>query len=107
MSHPRYRRLRKKLKAIFSAYPNLIYASGHEHNLQYICKNNNHFLVSGSGSKTKYVIQSGKYLKWGMKCKGFFKLRFEPDGAVYASAWTADKVKKKPEGNLLFEQQII
>lgn len=107
MSHPRYRRLRKKLKIIFAGYPNLIYASGHEHNLQYICKSGNHFFVSGSGSKTKYVIQSGKYLKWGIKCKGFFKLRFEPDGAVYASAWAADKTAKKPEGNLLFERQII
>jgi len=107
MAHPRYRRLRRKLKQLFSEYPNLIYASGHEHNLQYIHKANNHFIVSGSGSKTKYVIQSGRNLKWGMKCKGFFKLRFQPDGAVFASAWSVDKTNHKVQGNLLFELQII
>lgn len=107
ISHPRYRRLRKRLKEILSQHPDLIYAAGHEHNLQYIYKNNNHFLVSGSGSKTKYLIQSGKHLKFGIKSKGFFKLQFEPDGAVYTSVWTVDTTKKKTKGNLVFEQQII
>lgn len=107
MSNPRYRRLRSKLKEILSAYPGLIYTSGHEHNLQYISKKNNHFLVSGSGSKTKYVIQSGKYLEFGIKCRGFFKLRFEPDGSVFTSAWVIDTARKKPAGNLVYEKQII
>ncbi|WP_423149259.1 metallophosphoesterase [Rubrolithibacter danxiaensis] len=107
VSHPRYRRLRKRLKEIFAAYPNLIYAAGHEHNLQYICKENNHFLVSGSGSKTKYLIQSGKHLRFGIKCKGFFKVRFETDGSVFISAWVIDTARKKAKGNLVYEQQII
>jgi hypothetical protein len=107
MSHARYRRLRNKLKEIFCQYPNLIYAAGHEHNLQYIQKNKNHFLVSGSGSKTKYLIQSGKHLQFGITCKGFFKLRFDTDGSVFTSAWVIDTAHKKPLGNLVYEQQII
>lgn len=107
MSYPRYRRLRNRLKEILSMYPNLIYAAGHEHNLQYICKNRTHFIVSGSGSKVKYIVQSGKYLKFGIKCKGFFKLRFDTDGSVYLSAWGVDVTRKLKKGKLLFEEQII
>ncbi|WP_256011543.1 metallophosphoesterase [Desertivirga xinjiangensis] len=107
MAHPRYRRLRKKLKEILAQYPNLIYAAGHEHNLQYICKDHNHFIVSGSGSKVKYVVQSGKYLRFGEKVKGFFKLRFDTDGAVFLSAWAVDPSKKMTMGKLIYEEQII
>ena len=107
VAHPRYRRLRNKLKEILCRYPDLIYAAGHEHNLQYICKNQNHFFVSGSGSKTKYVVQQGKHLVFGEKCKGFFKLLFDTDGSVYSSAWALDTTKKQAKGNLVFEQQII
>ncbi|TZF81464.1 metallophosphoesterase [Pedobacter sp. BS3] len=105
MAHPRYRNLRKQMKAIFSRYSNLIYASGHEHNLQYICKNNNHFIISGAGSKLKYVIQEGKYLEFGRKAKGFFKLVFQPDGSVYLSSWVVNHIRK--EGELAYEKQIL
>jgi len=107
MAHPRYRRLRKKLKEILSQYSNLIYAAGHEHNLQYIAKNRNHFIVSGSGSKVKYVVQSGKYLKFGQKIKGFFKLRFENDGSVYLTALAVDMTGKLEKGRVIYEEQII
>ncbi len=107
MSFPRYRRLRNRLKSVLSAYPNTIYAAGHEHNLQYIKKDNVHFVVSGSGSKVKYVVQSGKHLRFGIKCKGFFKLRFETDGSVYLSAWSVDRTKEAARGKIIYEEQIM
>ncbi|EOR95705.1 Surface antigen (D15) precursor [Arcticibacter svalbardensis MN12-7] len=107
MAHPPYRRLRHKLKEILSNYSNLIYAAGHEHNLQYIRKNRNHFIVSGSGSKVKYVVQSGKYLQFGEKSKGFFKLHFAIDGTVYLSAWALDTSGNLSKGKLIYEEQII
>jgi predicted phosphodiesterase len=106
IAHPRYRRLRKKLKEILAQYPGLIYAAGHEHNLQYICKHHNHFIVSGSGSKVKYVVQNGKHLRFGIKAKGFFKLRFEMDGSVYLSAWAMDTSRKLAQGRIVYEEQI-
>jgi hypothetical protein len=107
MAHPRYRRLRKKLKEILGKHRNLVYAAGHEHNLQHICKDHNHFIVSGSGSKVKYVVQSGKNLRFGQKSKGFFKLRYDTDGAVYLSAWAIDTTGKRKEGIVLYESQIV
>lgn len=104
MSHPRYRRIRKRLKEIFKKYPNLIYAAGHEHNLQHIEKDRNHFLVSGAGSKLKYVLQNGKYLRFGVKGRGFLKVHFE-DGAADVSAWVIDNTVKK--GKLVYEKRIV
>jgi hypothetical protein len=60
MSHPRYKRLRKRLLNIMHRHNNLVYAAGHDHNLQYFCVQQNHYLVSGSGSKLSYVKKGGK-----------------------------------------------
>lgn len=60
MSHPRYRRLRKRLLRILRHYRNIIYVAGHDHNLQYFPMRGNHFVVSGSGSKTAFVRKGGR-----------------------------------------------
>jgi hypothetical protein len=54
----------------------------------------------------KYVVQDGKYLRFGVKAKGFFKLRFEVDGSMSLSAWVVDASKKLPKGKLVFEEKI-
>lgn len=104
IAHPRYRHLRHKLKDIFKNYPGLIYASGHEHNLQHIVKDQNHFIISGAGSKLKYVLSDGKNLRFGKKAKGFFKLRFETNGTAFMSTWIIDSDHKK--GKLVYEYQL-
>jgi len=104
IAHPRYRHLRKRLIEIFKRYPGIIYASGHEHNLQHINKDQNHFIVSGAGSKLKYVLREGKNLRFGMKAKGFFKLKFEKEGDVLISAWVIDADAEK--GKMVYEFRI-
>lgn len=104
IAHPRYRYLRKRLIEIFKSHPGIIYASGHEHNLQHISKDNNHYLVSGAGSKLKYVLRAGKNLKFGLKQKGFFKLRFETNGTVILSTWVVDLHAKM--GKMVYECEI-
>lgn len=104
IAHPRYRRLRKRLIEIFKRYPGIIYASGHEHNLQHISKDQNHYIISGAGSKLKYVLREGKNLLFGMKAKGFFKLKFESEGGVILSAWIVDSAAEK--GKMVYEHKI-
>jgi hypothetical protein len=104
IAHPRYRHLRKRLIEIFKSHPGIIYASGHEHNLQHISRDQNHFIVSGAGSKLKYVLREGKNLKFGMKAKGFFKLRFEKDGSTILSTWVVDSSSNK--GRMVYEYKI-
>lgn len=60
MSHRLYRNMRDKLRTIFRAHENLVYAAGHDHNLQYFHRKGNHYIVSGSGSKTSFVHKGGK-----------------------------------------------
>ena len=64
-----YRRLRKALFGVFETHPGLIYGSGHDHSLQYVKQKEQHYIVSGSGSKngvcvkewvsTVYCLQAG------------------------------------------------
>ncbi len=104
IAHPRYRHLRRRLIEIFKNYSGIIYAAGHEHNLQHISKEQNQFIISGAGSKLKYVLREGKNLKFGMKAKGFFKLRVETDGFAKIEAWVTDPHSKK--GRLVYEYNI-
>jgi predicted phosphodiesterase len=75
MSHPRYRKMRKKLLNILQIHQNVIYAAGHDHNLQYFNKNGNHFIISGSGSKTTFV-KKGRKATFTHEHKGFFIIDF-------------------------------
>ena len=78
----RYRELQKELTSLFNEYENIIYAAGHEHNLQYIPKDGQHYIISGSGSKETYVKRSKKAGYVQMK-KGFGTLSFYEDGDVW------------------------
>lgn len=104
IAHPRYRYLRKRLIEIFKQHKGLIYVAGHEHNLQHILRDDNHYVISGAGSKLKYVLQEGKNLKFGIKAKGFFKIRTESNGSVVLSSWVVDPIEKK--GTKVYECQI-
>lgn len=105
IAHPRYRRLRHKLKYLFKKYPGIIYAAGHEHNLQYITKDGGHFIISGAGSKLKYVIEEGKNLRFGLKAKGFFKLSFYDNGRTDTEVWAVDW--NNPYGKQMYNNQIL
>jgi hypothetical protein len=51
LDQPRYHRMRRRLLKSVDAYDNIIYAAGHEHNIQYFYEKKNHFFISGAGSK--------------------------------------------------------
>ena len=67
--------MRRNLLRIFGSHENIIYAAGHDHNLQYFQQHGGHYLVSGSGSKTAFV-QKGGQATFVHEHKGFFSLDF-------------------------------
>src|SRR5688572_6295289 len=75
MSHPRYKYLRKRLLKILKKHQNIIYAAGHDHNLQYFHYKQNHYIVSGAGSKTAFVKKGGR-ATFTHEHTGFFVLDF-------------------------------
>jgi hypothetical protein len=102
MSYPGYRRMRKKLLSLFRHYRGLIYASGHDHNLQYIQRRQQHYLVSGSGSKTAYVRQGGHAIYTGA-VQGFMRLNYLDNGQIWLEVWQASAART----GLVFTSRII
>ncbi len=93
LAYPAYQAYKKGLMDIFNKYPNLIYACGHEHNLQYFKEGTTHFIVSGSGCKTQHVKPGdGGDALFSDKEKGFARVNYYDDGQV----WTEYFV---PEGS--------
>jgi hypothetical protein len=104
MSHPKYRTMRKKLLASIAPYKNLVWAAGHDHNLQYLKKNGHHHIVSGAGSKVAYVKSGGKSAVFTHAHKGFFILDYKTDEAVWMEIWEPEAAKT--EGKLAFSANI-
>ena len=86
LAYPAYQDYKKNLLAIFAKYPNIIYANGHEHNLQYFEDEGAqaHFITSGSGCKTQHVKDGpGGGALFSDKEKGFARLNYYDDGQVW------------------------
>jgi len=81
INHPVNKKMRTVFEELFRKHPNLIYASGHEHSLQYSYKDSVHYVVSGSGSKSTYV-RKGKYSEFVSNKKGFVKVEYYNSGKV-------------------------
>ncbi|WP_185817064.1 metallophosphoesterase [Hymenobacter metallilatus] len=77
MAHPRYRKMRRRLLRVLHDFPDVVYAAGHDHNLQYFQRQGGHYLVSGAGSKTAFVQKGGR-ATFVHEHTGFFSLDFYP-----------------------------
>jgi hypothetical protein len=93
MAHPKYKSMRKRLIDIFCKYDNLIYAAGHDHNLQYLQEHKQHYIISGAGCKINYV-KHGKGAQFTHAHKGFFRLDYFTNGATWLEAWEPDEEGK-------------
>lgn len=91
---PRFKRMRKQLLAIEAKYKGVVNASGHEHYLQFFEDGDDHFIVSGSGSKLSHK-KIDKYPELFSEDKqgGFVKLLYYADGKIVAEYWGATDKK--------------
>ena len=97
-THPKYKAILMQILVAMDEAKDVVYASGHEHSLQFIQKENHHFIVSGSGSKTSHV-KKGKGSLFAQKEQGFAILDLNEEGAASVAYWGT-------EGGKLFEKQI-
>lgn len=95
LSSPRYTRMREQLSAVFSEFPDhpLVYAAGHEHNLQVFDGDGygvGYILVSGAGSKLSDVGEGDALFVSGKQQRehGYMRLEFLGDGRVLLSVIT-------------------
>jgi len=101
MLNPYYLELKKRLITISQKSKKAIFVSGHEHNLQYIVKDNKPQIISGSGSKTSAAraINGGQFSYGGL---GYAKLVVYKNGSSKVSYYSEINGKQK----LLFETKI-
>lgn len=92
LQHPKYNDLKKRLVTLSQANDKVVFVSGHEHSLQYLIEDNLHQIVSGSGSKTSAVRNTGSGL-FGYGAAGYAKLEVYNDGASYVSFYSAEDEK--------------
>ncbi|PRY11931.1 calcineurin-like phosphoesterase family protein [Pontibacter ummariensis] len=103
MSHRKYKKMRKRLLRIMHRYNNIVYAAGHDHNLQHFEVQGNHYLVSGSGSKTAFVKKGGK-ATFTLEQLGFFVLNYYQNGEVWLEARVVSK--ESADGTVMFRKNI-
>ena len=80
----RFQDLRQQLVRIAKVYGNATFVSGHEHNLQYIERNRQRYIVSGAGSKTgPSGMGEGSLFAYGGA--GYAVLDLHANGSLWAS----------------------
>lgn len=78
-AHPQNKSLRHGLRDIMKQYPGTVYASGHEHGLQFIENDSVHYIVSGADSKPTVVKKKG-FSKFAASEQGFVRMMIKRDG---------------------------
>ena len=86
--------MKKKFLSVLAKHSNVIFVSGHEHNLQYHRHGDDHFLISGSGSKVSGIVQD-KYPAIFMEDRfhGFMRLDLYEDGRTECTVVNGDQGK--------------
>ena len=112
LANPHYKMLKDALLETFEGHSNIIYAAGHEHNLQYAEKDSNHYIVSGAAGKATYAAHSKK-TDFSQMQTGFAKLSFLDNGDVWLEFFTTESLEdagmeaKDPAGHLAFRRKIF
>lgn len=99
-----YKRFVTKIMDITHGYNNVMFASGHEHSLQYHFEDGHPFIVSGAGSKSSY-LRKGHGMKYGHITKGFTILDVMEDGSIWASY--IEPVGDGAEGETTFTWKVM
>lgn len=103
ISNPFYHDMKEKLTQAMNQYNNVIYAAGHEHNLQYFFVGRTHHIVSGAGSKVSN-LRFNKKLDFGAEHKGFAKLEIYNDGETYLNYYSTEGDNE--EAALIFRKKL-
>lgn len=103
LSNPAYQDMQARITNEISQYDNVVYAAGHEHNLQYFYRKNAHYIVSGSGAKVSHLRLNDK-LDFGAGHSGFAKLEIHEGGETFLKYFSSDSDREKEP--VIFNQKL-
>ncbi len=104
LNHKLYQSLKNEILNGLDYDGELIFLSGHEHNLQYLTSGKNHYIISGAGSK-KNAIANAPNLVYGHKAGGFVQLDFYEDKGVRLTVYENDP--KTSAMHIVFSRFIV
>jgi Omp85 superfamily domain len=76
--HPQYKNLIERVEGVLKSHPNVVVASGHDHNLQLLQHDSIHYIVSGSASKIN-PVKKGKYSLFAKNEQGVAVIEISSD----------------------------
>jgi hypothetical protein len=101
LSHPAYSNMIRDIEKVVKGHPNVIFAAGHEHNLQLIKDSSFYYIVSGSGTKRTRVSRNKK-APFVSDHNGFAVLDISKNKNVDIAFYTvSDSIRKAYSSHLL------
>ena len=108
--HPQYEAYRAAMNLALSNFEGVIHLSGHDKNLQYHNKEDNHFVVAGSGSDVEFVRKGGD-AEFALMSKGFSKITHTKDLELWLEFYIPDPANKGKAKSiykkLLYKKEVI
>ena len=105
MSHGKYKKMRKRLLRIFHQFSNIVYVAGHDHNLQHFEIRQNHYIISGSGSKTSFVKKGGK-ATFSLESLGFCVFNYYKNGELWMEVHAENKTMEDNNAHIVFRKKL-
>jgi len=102
--HPLYQQLKNGILDMLTQNNHVIFASGHDHSLQYFMQNQHHYIVSGAGSKLDFA-KAGGNARLVRSAMGYSVVHFYKNGSAWLDFYTVDQ--NNPEGELIYRKEII
>jgi hypothetical protein len=102
LANSTYKDLRNLLLNQANTIGDVIFAAGHEHTLQYWDRDQQHFIVSGAGSKTS-AAKTGNGALFTYGGYGYAQLNYYPDGQVWVQYFAVNSLG---EQTLAYQQQV-
>jgi len=102
LHHPVYANMIRDLSTILKQHSNVVFISGHEHNLQFIKDSSYYYIVSGSGTNKTRVSANKKEL-FGADENGFATLEISKNKNVRVDFYVVngDSVRKAYDSSLI------
>ena len=101
--NPVYQELIEEELSVIEDKPNIVFAAGHDHNLQLRDYKEISHIISGSGGKTNFATR-GSDASYVQQIMGFCRLDYYDNGEVWVEFWTASE--DHPEGRITFKYPL-